>query len=217
MPTLRVIGLDLGQQKDFTALAMLECKLPTPPPHLPWLPNGQQPKPEPFKPVWRVPTLKRWPLGTSYLDIARGLGKFYQSPDVAGAIMAVDQTGVGRPVVEMIREELGRARAKDACAGITITGGHQVIHAQDGPGQWHVPKKTLVAVVQVLLGTRRLKIEPALSEAATLVRELEMFRVKVSALGQETLEAWRERDHDDLVLAVARAAWMGESWHGIAG
>jgi hypothetical protein len=95
--------------------------------------------------------------------------------------------------------------------GITITCGHQITPPKEGePGQWHVPKKTLVAVVKVLLGTRRLKIEPGLTEAATLVRELEMFRVKVNALGNESFEAWRERDHDDLVLAVALAAWAGE-------
>ena len=30
--------------------------------------------------------------------------------------------------------------------------------------------------------------------------------------GNETFESWRERDHDDLVLAVALAAWLGERW-----
>jgi len=35
--------------------------------------------------------------------------------------------------------------------------------------------------------------------------------VRVTAAGQEeTLEAWREGPHDDLVLAVALAAWWGE-------
>jgi hypothetical protein len=42
------------------------------------------------------------------------------------------------------------------------------------------------------------------------VQELLAFRVKVTASANETFEAWRERDHDDLVLAVATAAWVGE-------
>jgi hypothetical protein len=42
------------------------------------------------------------------------------------------------------------------------------------------------------------------------VQELLAFRVKVAASANETFEAWRERDHDDLVLAVAVAAWTGE-------
>ena len=35
--------------------------------------------------------------------------------------------------------------------------------------------------------------------------------MKVKALtGNETFESWRERDHDDLVLAVALAIWFGD-------
>jgi len=73
-----------------------------------------------------------------------------------------------------------------------------------------VPKKELVASLQVLLQTRRLKVAKTLPEAATLVRELETFRVKVTEAANETFGAWREGQHDDLVLAVALAAWMGE-------
>jgi hypothetical protein len=43
-----------------------------------------------------------------------------------------------------------------------------------------------------------------------MLQELMNFRVKVAASANETFEAWRERDHDDLVLAVANAAWVGE-------
>jgi hypothetical protein len=34
------------------------------------------------------------------------------------------------------------------------------------------------------------------------------------ATGHESPEAWRERDHDDLVLAVALAVWCGERCGG---
>src|SRR5262249_20623470 len=43
-----------------------------------------------------------------------------------------------------------------------------------------------------------------------LAKEMQAFRVKITTTGNETFEAWRERDHDDLVLAVALAAWLGE-------
>ena len=62
----------------------------------------------------------------------------------------------------------------------------------------------------MLLQTKRLKIASALPLADVLVREMSNFRVKMTTLGSEQFEAWRERDHDDLVLAVAMAAWMGE-------
>ena len=56
----------------------------------------------------------------------------------------------------------------------------------------------------------RLKISRALPEAAQLVEELQNFKIKVTLAGNDTYEAWRESDHDDLVLAAAMAAWYGE-------
>ncbi len=34
--------------------------------------------------------------------------------------------------------------------------------------------------------------------------------MKITLAGNDTYEAWREGDHDDLVLAAAMAAWYGE-------
>ena len=64
--------------------------------------------------------------------------------------------------------------------------------------------------MQVLLQSRRLQVARGLPMASVLVRELETFRVKITSSANETFEAWRERDHDDLVLAVAMAAWVGD-------
>jgi hypothetical protein len=76
-----------------------------------------------------------------------------------------------------------------------------------------VPKRDLVGVLQVLLQTRRLRIASQLPEATILERELLAFRAKTPTSGAEVAEAWRERPHDDLVLAVAFACWLGE-WIG---
>src|SRR5262249_5200755 len=89
---------------------------------------------------------------------------------------------------------------------VLITGGHQVTCEA---GAWHVPKKELVSTLQVLLQNRRLKVA-AVPERDLLLKELQNFKVKITASANETFEAWRERDHDDLVLAVAIAAWVGE-------
>ena len=68
----------------------------------------------------------------------------------------------------------------------------------------------VVGVLQVLLQTRRLQIPRSLPEAAVLVKELENFKAKISLAQKDEVESWREGDHDDLVLAVALAAWFGE-------
>jgi hypothetical protein len=62
-----------------------------------------------------------------------------------------------------------------------------------------------------LLGNRRLRIAPELAEAKVMERELRMFSVKITPALNETFESFRERDHDDLVLAVALAVWGGET------
>lgn len=183
-----VVGLDLGQASDYSAAAVNHVT------H------------EPHAGKWQrqhaIRHLERWPLGTSYVSIVESLrGMLDQIP---GAVLAVDKTGVGAAVVDVIRQ----AKLPARMVPILITGGHQT--TEDG-GECHVPKKELVSAVQSALQTRRLKIAPALKVARTLRRELELFKVKVSlATGNETFEAWRERDHDDLVLAVAMSVWHGE-------
>ena len=73
-----------------------------------------------------------------------------------------------------------------------------------------MPRQELAATLHELLHSRRLQVAPALPESAMLVRELAAFQLKVSAASKEELDAWREGAHDDLVLAVAVAAWLGE-------
>ena len=77
-------------------------------------------------------------------------------------------------------------------------------------GFWQVPKKDLVSTLQVLLQSRRIKVAPSLPESQTLVQELMSFRAKATLASNDTLDAWREGPHDDLVLAVAIAAWQSE-------
>jgi hypothetical protein len=101
-----------------------------------------------------------------------------------------------------------RGRVNCHFCPITITGGQDVTTNEDG--QLRVPKKDLIGVLQALLHTRRLRVASALPDAPVLVRELETYRVKVTESANKTFGAWRDGQHDDLVLAVALAAWVGE-------
>lgn len=73
-----------------------------------------------------------------------------------------------------------------------------------------IPKRDVASTIAVLLQTGRLRIARGLKESETLLRELVNFRVKISLSGHDTYEAWREQEHDDLVLAVGLAAWLFE-------
>jgi hypothetical protein len=72
-----------------------------------------------------------------------------------------------------------------------------------------VPKKELVSVLQVLLQFRRIKVPSSLPQAQILVQELLNFKAKIRTPSDDTLAEWREGTHDDLVFAVAIAAWVG--------
>lgn len=210
-------GLDLGQQKDFTALIVLECRKMVEPkdtiralrqvefdrkgyPILP--PVEERP---PYDPTRRyaIRHIERFDLGTPYPAIVDWVCRKFETPPLERSTLVVDQTGVGRAVVDMFVKAKPRATIRP----ITITGGTQVL--PEGAG-YKVPKKELVSVCQVLLQSRRLGAAARLTHVHTLMKELEAFRVKITTAAVETFEAWRERDHDDLVLALAMAAWMAE-------
>jgi hypothetical protein len=118
----------------------------------------------------------------------------------------VDATGVGRAVIDLLRREKPPCRL----VPVVITFGHAITWGDDGAR--HLPKKELVGTLQVLLQNRRLKISSRLPEAAVLKKELENFRVKITAAANETFGAGpvREGPHDDLVLALALACWEAE-------
>jgi hypothetical protein len=128
-------------------------------------------------------------------------------------ILAVDATGVGHPVIDMLWKTLGEElEGTDIyldCCLITITGGDSVTCNPDGG--LRVPKRDLISATLVLLQNERLKIADALPLKDALVKELLNFRVKSNiSTAHDSYEAWREGDHDDLVLSVALSCWAGE-------
>ena len=190
-----IIGVDLGQARDYTAIAVLE--------------RFEELTGEAVKGRWttavryEMPHLERPPLGTSYPDIIERLKDLIaRLPDHKRLKIVVDRTGCGRPVVDLMRKEKLSVIPVTITAGGSVTGG---VH-----GGYNVPKRELVSNLAIIFQAGRLKISRALPEAAQLVEELQNFKIKVTLAGNDTYEAWRESDHDDLVLAAAMAAWYGE-------
>jgi hypothetical protein len=200
------VGVDLGQSKDFTAVVVNERV------------EAERVRLErsPFQPVagevsrqrlvrHRFSFLHRFQLGTPYPEIVDTLGRLLkQLPQRRDApALYVDATGVGRPVIDTMR---GKGLHP---VGITITAGLDV--NRKAFNDIRIPKRNLASLMQVVLQTERLKIAEDMPMTPVLVRELEAFKVKISAAGNEGFEAWREADHDDLVLAAAIAVWGAEN------
>ena len=215
--TAYILGLDLGQATDYSALTILEHVGPGERHYLP-------------EQHFHARHLQRWDLGTPYPAIVTAvMAMLSREPLAAGdATLALDMTGVGRPVVDLFRAALPRPSVgyegmpppppgpRARLVPIQITGGTQV--TRDGD-VWNVPKRDLAGVTQVALQTRRLRIAEALPDAAVLKAELANFRVKISLAGHDSYgagvgEEWRTGEHDDLVLAVAIALWAAQRSRG---
>jgi hypothetical protein len=174
------VGLDLGQSQDYTALSILEYV------------GG----------MYYARHLERV-RGVAYPNIVNKVTKIMASPVLEdGAFLVVDQTGVGVPVVDLLRQAGLRPIA------VSIHGGDK---ATQDSNNWRVPKRDLVGVLQVLLQTGRLKVASKLKRGPVLQTEMLNFKVKIDPVtAHDSYSAWRESDHDDLVLSVALAAWLGE-------
>ena len=211
MPAHFFFGLDLGQAADYTALAILE-RIPPAAPAAPlgWTPykiRAVEAEPEPQRTRYELRHLERVRLGTSYPAIVQYAARLLTTaPLQDAATLIVDYTGGGRPTFDMF------VAAGLAPVGITITGGDAVV--RDG-AVYRVPKRDLISALVVLFQSDRLKIARRLPAADALVHELVNFRRSVSLkTGHDSYEAWRESDHDDLVLATAMAAWYAEhAWY----
>jgi len=193
-----IAALDLGQAQDYSALVVIEA-------------SGKYYKFSKASsyladmealPITKLDVrhVERFPLHTKYQQIATEVGgRMLKIP--APRYLVVDKTGVGAGVIETMQ--------RLNPISITITGGNQA--QLIGPQEFSVPKRDLVAALQVGLQAGQLRIAKGLPHAELLTREMLNFRAKISTEGHDTYSAWREADHDDLVLATAMAAWTAKT------
>jgi hypothetical protein len=147
--------------------------------------------------LYRVGYLTRIPLRTPYPAIVATV-KQMLSRLPRWTPVAIDYTGIGRPVFDMFVE------AGIAPVGLLITGG--------GTTTWegriaHVPKVTLISRLIALLHQGVLKVHRDLPEAQVLIKELRDYRGSYTEAGNLVFNA-RSGRHDDILLATAIAAWM---------
>lgn len=206
------VGVDLGQARDYSAISVLQVH-----PTVTRIPNpasiyARAIRGEPEE--WLVattpiridvPHIERLDLGTSYPKVIERVAKVQRQIGHPSTLV-VDATGVGRPVLDSMH------LACMSPIGITITGGSSVT----GPAPGYpvpiigVPKRDLVSTLVVALQNHRLRIAAGLPFSEALVHELQNFKVAISSSGHDSYSAWRESDHDDLVLSMGVAAWAAD-------
>jgi hypothetical protein len=174
------IGCDLGRNFDPTAIAIIRK-----------INAGSA------KPIFQCGHLERLPLQTTYPAQVAHIGRLLAR--LRGPCeLVVDSTGVGKAVADMFQA------AGLATINVTITAGDQTTNVGL---DYHVPKIALVSRLQALLHNDQLKIHRGLADAQVLVEELQNFHASVSDSGFFRFGARGSSKHDDLVLALAIAAW----------
>ena len=212
-----VIGVDIGQKHDPTALAVVERQER----------DGED--------HHVVRHLERLPLGTPYPAVAERLAAvvagvkarterqlrdmpvyagrptpFGEYREAVGTVreerevrphvtLYVDATGVGQPVVDLL-----------AVAGVKPTacyfthGDRRTVEA----GQVTIGKAWLVSRLQALLQTVRIHL-PQTDEARALARELQDYEIRVDQDANDKYGAFKVGTHDDLVTALGLAVQPG--------
>ena len=163
--------------------------------------------------------LQRWPSGTPYPRIIKELDAIFRTPlpilrvnrdalgnalrrDLGGqtAALVVNATGVGTSALELLEDELSRLRI----VAVRVSAGDQ---ASEGDAAWRVPQQELVAAVQVLEQQGRLEMADELPDYPALRQQMDAYKVVAGAGGRNRYDP---SAGDDLVLALALAAWWGE-------
>ena len=158
-----IVGIDIGRVADHTAVVVLKD--------------------------WNVTLIEQFPLGLEFKDITGQLDKYCQRADWA----FVDQSGVGDPVVEHLRDTHGTK-----IIGIRITGGKT---ARTGGRQWRVGKGMLMEYLMRAL-IEKIKVtapDPGRTQLREELKDFEQYQGRTLKWGA------KPGSHDDIVLALALA------------
>ncbi len=187
------VGLDLGQRADPAAMAVCERQLVT----------GD------FDHVYRaqrkryqlgVRALERFHLGTSYLKVADRVRDVVEYLSQTGGVrVALDATGVGRPVVDMLEERGMAARLLP----VIVTGGHNESYNK---GSYSVPKMDLIDALRLAIDRGGIEFAAGMPQTKLLLEEFAAMRDRRTQDGGREIGA-RGKDHDDLVFAVMLGCW----------
>ncbi|MCB1035516.1 MAG: hypothetical protein KDD47_16960 [Acidobacteria bacterium] len=184
-PGAVAIGVDIGQQQDPTAICVAETE-----------PRGQLLH-------YRIRHLERLPLGTSYPRVAdriRGVAASVSQRTGATPAVFVDATGVGAPVMDLLRQHTPELHS--AVAVLFTSGSRRREHRR--AGKVTLGKARMVGRLQALLQAGRIHL-PNTQEAQALARELQVYELRVDGNGRARFGAFKTGTHDDLATALGLA------------
>jgi hypothetical protein len=191
------VGVDIGQKVDPTAIAVVEAVR----------------KDEEWAFLTRH--LERLPLGTPYKDAAQRTSEIVAGVrdrmlassasgrlERGGIALYVDATGVGAPIVEILKERIGPRVC--TIRAVYFTHGDRLTRREDGLS---LGKAYLVSRMQALLQLKRIEL-PRTRVAEELAEELLDYEIRVDEDANDKYGAFKVGAHDDLVTALGLAVFQ---------
>ena len=187
------VGLDLGQSEDPTALSVVE-RAEVFPGAMDWVSYERR------RPVrFRVLYVERLLLGTPYPRAVERVRQVVgRSAREGRCTLVVDATGLGAPVVDMLRI----ANLQCEIVPVILTGGEGERCAN---GVWHVPKRDLITSLQLMLDRRELGLPSRLPAARDLAKEIAGMGVTISERGR--VSYGRSREGESTMTWSLRRRW----------
>jgi len=184
------LGIDIGQKRDPTAICVAEFQ-----------PRKTQGRDEMH---FIVRHLQRLDLGTPYPEVARRVAEVAEGTSKKAGIspvVYVDATGVGQPIVDILRECAPRYLK---IIPVYFTSTDKATVSTSYPPQISLGKAFLVSRLQALLQTGRLHL-PQSRDSEALREELLNYEIRITENSNDTYGAFRVGTHDDLVTALGMA------------
>ncbi len=193
------IGVDIGQKNDNTAIAVVELDVRGADE---WGAGGED--------FYLVRHLERLPLETPYPDVAEYVagivrklqaprqvlhGYSYRDEDPHTIALSVDATGVGQPVVDILK------RSGVDPVAVYFTHGDR---RKKEDRYVSLGKAWLVSRLVALMQTKRIKT-PDTPEVRAMVKELQNYEIRVDENANDKYGAFKTGTHDDLVTALGLA------------
>lgn len=201
-----VIGADFGKIRDPSAIVLANHDIPTDTVRVEHLELHEH---APYRVVVRrLAALIRKAI--PYVDPAWRRLHGRAMPPPPAITLAVDATGLGEPVVEMLREE-----PWDAVLVPIVFIGPGRARYDEGTGRWIVPKIDLVhdMLTRGQSDPPRFWCPPEMPMADTLLKQFDLIRGKISVAGklsyqhEQDADAEDEGGHGDLAVAACLASW----------
>lgn len=204
------VGVDIGQKVDNSALCVAEEE--------PWEQDRRYKR-------YVVRFLERRPLQEDYPSVVRRIveivdksiaikcaetpGRFpmltadgKRSAWERQTWLALDVTGVGRPVYDLLKDAFRHSNV--FLQAVTFTYGDQFTGRGNRRKEVQLGKAYLVSRLQCLLQQARVKL-PSTAEADHLAQELMDYEIRIDPDGNDKYGAFKTGAHDDLVTALGLA------------